>query len=61
MSRVRYHTYIGDISSSDGRNKKNMAKRKLRLIGIITDIIHYLEKVGLGKHYMEVATVVQKS
>ena len=60
MSRVRYHTYIGEISSSDDRNKKNVAKRKVWLIGLITDNIHYLEKEGLGKHYMEVATVVQK-
>ena len=47
--------YLGDLISSDVRNKKNIEKRVSKGLGIITQILNMLNILSFGKHYMEIA------
>ena len=61
MESVTEDTYLGDIISSDGKNSKNVAKRISKGIGIITQILHLLEMVSLGEHFVEIFILFRES
>ena len=61
MESVKEDTYLGDLISSDGKNTKNIDKRISKGIGIITQILHLLESVSLGNHYMEIAMLFREA
>ena len=61
MTNVTEETYLGDIMSSDGKNSKNIAKRISKGLGIITQIIHLLEMVSLGEHFIEIALLFREA
>ena len=55
MENVEEDMYLGDLISSDGKNKKNVEKRISKGLGIITQILNLLEVVSFGQHYIEIA------
>ena len=61
MEGVEQDTYLGDVISSDGKNRKNVEKRISKGIGIITQILNLLEIVSFGKHYVEIALLLRES
>jgi hypothetical protein len=61
MEDVSEDTYLGDVISSDGRNKKNIEKRISKGMGIITQIMHLLDTVSLGEHYIEIAMLFRET
>ena len=61
MENVEEDMYLGDLISSDGKNKKNVEKRISKGLGIITQIMNLLEIVSFGKHYIEIALLFRES
>ena len=61
MEGVEQDTYLGDVISSDGKNRKNVEKRISKGIGIITQILNLLEILSFGKHYIEIALLLRES
>ena len=61
MENVQEDTYLGDVISCDGRNTKNIKKRISKGLGIITEILHLLEMVSLGEHFIEIATLFREA
>ena len=61
IESVEEDTYLGDLISSDGKNKKNIDQRISKGLGIITQILNLLEIVSFGKHYMEIALLLRES
>ena len=61
MKNVTEETYLGDLISCVGKNAKNIAQRISKGIGSITQIIHLLEIMSLGEHYMEIALLLRES
>ena len=61
MEEVTEDTYLGDIISSDGKNSKNLEHRISKGIGIISQIMHILESVSLGEHYIDIAMLLRES
>ena len=43
--------YVGDIVTSDGKHSKNIAARRSKGIGIISEIMFILDGLCLGSHY----------
>ena len=61
MESVTEDDYLGDIISSDGKNKKNVEKRISKGLGIITQIMNLLETISFGHHYIEIALLLRES
>ena len=61
MEAVQEDMYLGDIISSDGKNKKNVEKRISKGLGIITQIMNLLEIISFGSHYIEIALLLRES
>ena len=61
MESVKDDMYLGDLISSDGKNRKNVEKRISKGLGIITQIMNLLENVSFGKHYVEIALLLRES
>ena len=61
MESVKEDTYLGDLISSDGKNKKNVEKRISKGLGIITQILNLLDIVSFGKHHIEMALLLRES
>ena len=61
MENVEEDMYLGDLISSNGKNKKNVEKRISKGLGIITQIMNLLEIVSFGKHYIEIALLLRES
>ena len=61
IENVTEDTYLGEIISSDGKNSKNIAKRLSKGVGIISQILHILEMVSLGHHYIEIAVLLRQA
>ena len=61
IESVEEDTYLGDLISGDGKNKKNIEKRISKGLGIISQILNLLELVSFGKHYMEIALLLRES
>ena len=51
MKEVDNEKYLGDILSSDGKNCKNIAARKNRGFGVITQLMSILIDMCFGRHY----------
>ena len=58
---VEQDTYLGDVISSDGKNRKNVENRISTGIRIITQILNLLEIVSFGKHYIETDPLLRES
>ena len=54
-------TYLGDVISADGTNKKNLQKRILRGSGIISQIMNLLDTVCHGHNYIDTALLLRES
>ena len=61
METVTEDEYLGDVISSDGKNKKNVEKRISKGIGIITQIMNLLSSVSFGQHYIEIALLLREA
>ena len=61
METVTEDMYLGDLISSDGKNKKNVEKRISKGLGIITQVINLLETISFGQHYIEIALLLRES
>ena len=61
MENVHEDMYLGDVISSDGKNKKNVEKRISKGLGIITQIMNLLEIICFGSHYIEIALLLRES
>ena len=61
MEESHEEKYLGDIVTNDGTNKKNIAARKGRGIGIIEKIIEMLQEISFGNSYFEVANLLRHS
>ena len=61
MESVTEDSYLGDILSSDGKNKKNVEKRISKGLGIISQIMNLLGMISFGHHYIEIALLLRES
>ena len=61
MENVTEDTYLGDLISSDGKNRKNVDKRISKGLGIISQITNLLEVVSFGHYYIEIALLLRES
>ena len=61
MEGVEEDMYLGDLISSDGKNRKNVEKRISKGKGIITQILNLLDIVSFGQHYIEIALLLRES
>ena len=61
MQGVEEDMYLGDLISSDGKNKKNVEKRLSKGLGIITQNLNLLEMISFGQHYVEIALLLRES
>ena len=59
MKEVNHEKYLGDILSNDGKNVKNIAARKNRGHGTISQIMSMLDDICFGKFYFEVAIILR--
>ena len=53
--------YLGDLITSDGLNKKNIAARKGKGFGIIDKIMDMLQEISFGPNYFVVANLLRQS
>ena len=53
--------YLGEVISSDGTNKENIAARKGRGFGTVKDIVKMLDKMCLGPYLYKKAVVLRES
>ena len=61
MGHVEDVTYLGDIISGNGSNKKNVTSRIEKGHGKTNDILNILEKTSLGYHYFRIALLLRES
>ena len=61
MQKISHDKYLGDIISPDGRNDLNIQSRASKGVGLVTQIMHILEKVTLGKYYFKAALMLRES
>ena len=61
METVNEDMYLGDLISNDGKNKKNVAKRVSKGLGIITQIINFLGVLSFGHNFIEIALMLRES
>ena len=61
MERVTSDCYLGDIISSDGKNKLNIEARVAKGLGIVSQIMDILKTVSFGEHYFQIATTLRES
>ena len=61
LETVEYERYLGDILSSNGKNKKNILSRRSKGVGIVNQILTILEGTCYGTHVFEVGLLFRKS
>jgi hypothetical protein len=61
LQKVNQDTYLGDILSSDGRNKININDRVCKGRGIMNKILNILETVSFGYHYFRIFVFLRES
>ena len=61
MQEVTEAEYLGDILTSDGKNRKNLKKRTSRGIGAVSSILTILNQVSFGKHYVQIGLLLRES
>ena len=53
--------YLGDIISSNGRNKVNLEDRKTKGIGKTSEILCIVNKISLGRHFFKIALILRET
>ena len=53
--------YLGDIISSDGRNKVNLDDHKTKGIGKSAEILCIVNRISLGRHFFKIALALRES
>ena len=61
ITTVSSHLNLGEVVSSDGKNKLNLDKRTSRGQGIIRDINHILDRVYVGDFYFTAAILLRNA
>ena len=61
MQEVSEVEYLGDMITSDGKNRKNLKKRISRGMGAVTNISCILREVSFGKHYVQIALLLRET
>ena len=61
VGKVTNDTYLGDIISSDGKNKLNIESRISKGLGIVSQIMDILKSVSFGAHYFEIGALLRNS
>ena len=61
MEKVLSDTYLGDVISSNGRNKLNIESRIAKGLGIVSQILDILKSTSFGAHYFEIAATLRES
>ena len=61
MEKVSSDCYLGDIISSDGKNKLNIEARVAKGLGIVSQIMDILKTVSFGEHYFQIAATLRES
>ena len=61
VERADADTYLGDIISKDGSNKKNIMARKAKGHGIVKQIQDMLEAICFGPYEIEVALLLRNA
>ena len=61
MEKVEQDTYLGDILSSDGSNRKNILDRAGKGIGIMNKIVNILDTVSFGAFYFKIFNLLRES
>ena len=61
MCQKEEQVYLGDLISADGRQDKNIDRRKKKGIGIVIQIIDILKTTYFGKYYFEAALILRSS
>ena len=61
MEKVHSDTYLGDILSSDGKNKLNIKDRVGKGVGKMTEIINTLETVSFGVKYFKIFNLCKRN
>ena len=61
MEKVMQDTYLGDIVSSDGRNKANIKDRVGKGIGKMNEILNTLESVSFGVQYFKIFNLLREA
>ena len=61
MQEVTEAEYLGDILTSDGKNRKNLKKRTSCGIGAVSSILTILNQVSFGKHYVQIGLLLSES
>ena len=61
IKQVKTATYLGDVVSEDGSIDATIDNRKIRSIGIISQISSVLNSISLGFFYMDIALTLRES
>ena len=61
MKEVQTKKYLGDIISSDGRNRKNIKDRTNKSMGNINKIVTSLKERPYGRHYYKALRLMRES
>ena len=61
MCQKEEQLYLGDLISADGRQDKNIDRRKKKGIGSIIQIMDILKTTYFGKYYFEAALILRSS
>ena len=61
MEKVHSDTYLGDILSSDGKNKLNIKDRVGKGVGKMTEILNTLETVSFGVKYFKIFNLLREA
>ena len=61
MERVSSDTYLGDVISSDGKNRLNIDSRVAKGLGLVSQIMDVLNCVSFGAHFFEIAVTLRES
>ena len=61
MDIVNEEKYVGDIVTGDGKHSKNIAARRSKGIGMISEITNILDGLFLGSHYFPTALILRQA
>ena len=61
MPAVSNDTYLGDIISSDGKNRLTIENRVRRGHGKVAEILGIIDRLSLGKHYFKIAVLLRET
>ena len=61
MNTSEFETYLGDVISVSGTNKKNIENKRNSSIGTVSQVVSMLEQISLGHYYFEIGLVMRDS